>query len=36
MSEDRLFSEIQNGTSTPDTQLSRYRGSLYFVASRVL
>ena len=36
MSEDKLFSEIQNETSAPDTQLSRYRGLLYFVASRVL
>ena len=36
MSEDKLFSEIQNETSAPDTQLRRYRGLLYFVASRVL
>jgi len=36
MSEDKRFSEIQNETSAPDTQLSRYRGLLYFVASRVL
>jgi DNA-directed RNA polymerase specialized sigma24 family protein len=36
MSEDKLFSRIQNETSAPHTQLSRYRGLLYFVASRVL
>jgi DNA-directed RNA polymerase specialized sigma24 family protein len=36
MSEDKPFSEKQNETSAPDTKLSRYRGLLYFVASRVL
>jgi len=36
MNEDKRFSEIQNETSAPDTQLSLYRGLLYFVASRVL
>jgi len=36
MSKDKMFSKIRNEASAPDTQLSRYRALLYFVASRVL